>query len=110
MKTFRFDELFNSRGQFIGYFSNSNGETELEKYLNSFVYRNDDTQYIVNFNGQEYTCIVRYNDSSHYEDCGYYLMVFNSNGELLHDTFPSYKLYDNTIESVNELLGFIMFE
>ena len=106
MRLFTKEELFNKHGKGIMHFSNANGNTELEKYKNSFVRSGTDIEYTIQGKNELLTCIVRYNQTSHGgEDDGYYALVFNSLGELILDSFPGCMLYDETIDSVKEFLG-----
>lgn len=105
MKTFTRNEIINKHGKFIPYFSKSNGSTELEKFKNSFVYNSTDSIYeVTNSKGVKLTCVARFNGSSHQEDNGYFMMVFNDQGELIEDTFPGCMLHDNSLESIEQLL------
>lgn len=102
---FRRDDLVNKHGQPIHHFSKCPGSTELEKYKNSYISSKDDIEYQIESKLGLLTCIVRYNESSHSCDCGYYLLIFNNCGELIEDTFPSISVEDGSKGSVEEILS-----
>ena len=56
----------------------------------------DSKEYIIQGKNDKLTCIVDYNDSEHEENCGYFMKVFNSLGELIEDTFPGFELQDDS--------------
>lgn len=105
MRLYSKNEIVNKHGKPIYHFSRSVGKTELEKFKNSTIYDKKCEEYIIQGKNDILTCIVDYNDSEHSEQCGYYMKVFNSLGELIEDTFPGIELYDNDNQSVRELLS-----
>jgi hypothetical protein len=104
MHLYNKNEIVNKHGKPIYYFSRSKGNTELEKFKNSTIYDKNDSEYIIQGKNDLLTCIVNYNESEHSENCGYFMKVFNSLGELIEDTFQGLELYDDTKASVEEIL------
>jgi hypothetical protein len=106
MRLFTKEELFNKHGKGIMYFSNAKGNTELEKYKNSFVRSGTDIEYTIQGKNELLTCIVRYNQTSNGgEGDGYYALVFNSLGEFILDGYDDeYILEDETIGAVEAYL------
>ena len=104
MKTYSRNEIMNKWGKPIYYFSKSPGNTDLEKFKNSFIYNQNSSEYIIQSKNDTFTCVVDYNDSENPDNCGYFMKVFNQLGELVEDTFASYELYDDSKESVEEVL------
>ncbi len=104
MKTYSRGEIVNKHGKFIAYFSKSTGSNDLEKFKNSFIYNQNIKEYVVKVKNDVLSCFVEYNLDTHRENCGYFMKVFNSLGELIEDTFPGYSLYDDSQESVEEVL------
>lgn len=98
------NEIMNKHGKPIYYFSRSAGNTELEKFKNSSIFNGDSKEYNIQGKNDTLTCIVDYNDSEHEENCGYFMKVFNSLGELIEDTFPGFELQDDSEISAKEVL------
>lgn len=98
------NEIMNKHGKPIYYFSRSAGNTELEKFKNSYIFNKDSKEYNIQSKNDTLTCIVDYNDSEHEENCGYFMKVFNSLGELIEDTFPGFELEDDSQISAEEVL------
>ena len=109
MKLYNRNEIINKFGKPIYYFSNSIGNTDLEKFKNSFIFNSNITEYKIESDTNMLSCFVDYNESEHSENCGYFMKVFNETGEMVEDTFPSYELMDNSKESVEEVLSDLGF-
>jgi hypothetical protein len=98
------NEIKNKHGKAIYYFSKSTGNTELDKFKNSYIFNKDSKEYTIQGKNDTLTCIVDYNDSEHEENCGHFMKVFNSLGELIEDTFPGFELQDDSQISAEEVL------
>jgi hypothetical protein len=104
MKTFRLDEIVNKHGKHVSYFSKAEGRTDLEKFKNSFIYDKNCKEYVVEKNGDRLTCFVEYNETSDGSNDGWFAKVFNSNGELIEDSFPGLELEDSSLEALEIFL------
>lgn len=104
LKLYDRSEIVNRYNKPIYMSSNSVGDTDLERYKNSDQSDKKDKEFIIQGKSDVLTCIVWYNSSSHREDRGYYLKVYNSAGELVEDTFPGLQLGSKSKASVEEVL------
>lgn len=104
MKTYRLDEIKNKHSKAIYYFSKAEGKTELEKFKNSFIYDKNCKEYVVEKNGDVLTCFIEYNETSDGSNDGWFVKVFNSNGELIEDSFPGIELEDDSLEALEIFL------
>ena len=88
MRLYKKEEIINKHGQYIVYWSNQQGNTELEKFRNlKKVTNNDSTEYIIpDKTGNDIVCIV---DNRKGPD-GHILVCFNNLGETILNTDDCY--------------------
>jgi len=110
MELFSKDEIINKHGKPVYYFSKSIGNTDLEKFKNSYLFNDKIIEYTIQGKNDIYACFVEYNRSEHRENCGWFMKVFNTAGELIEDTFPKAKLHNKSQKSAEEVLVSLGFQ